>query len=275
MIDILMATHNGEAYLRQQIDSILSQSNQEWQLLIRDDGSQDNTVDIIEEYVVRYPEKIRLIRDDGRRLGTSLNFGRLLDYSHAKYVMFSDQDDIWLPKKIELTMKVMQAAEEQYGNSPILVHTDLKVVDSNLSLIADSLWRYQKFSPEFSNDLNSLMVQNVVTGCAMMMNKKARDVSIPLPEEAIMHDWWIAIRVAMEGKIVYVSVPSVLYRQHSKNKVGAEGIEFVHFAKRVRELRRLVASYYRMLKRANPKAGFCILMLKKVIISMGRAMPWK
>jgi len=142
MIDILLAAYNGERFLKQQIDSILAQSNQDWQLLIRDDNSSDSTVNIIKDYTVKYPHKIRLIEDDRGRLGPALNFGKLLEHTDNDYVMFSDQDDVWLPDKIDLTLNTMKDAEEIYPNMPILVHTDLKVVNEDLKIIADSLWSY-------------------------------------------------------------------------------------------------------------------------------------
>ncbi len=89
MIDILMATYNGEKYLRHQLDSILTQSYKEWQLLIRDDGSNDNTANIIKEYLEKYPGKIKLIVDNDFHIGASLNFARLLEHSTSEYIMFS------------------------------------------------------------------------------------------------------------------------------------------------------------------------------------------
>ena len=151
-----------------------------------------------------------------------MNFGKLLEYADTEYIMFSDQDDVWLPNKIELTLNAMKAAEQVYPDKPILIHTDLQVMDSELNTIANSMWSYQKLFPEAGDDLNRIMAQNVVTGCTVMINKKARAVSIPVPDEAIMYDWWLALNVCRHGKIIYVSIPSVLYRQHSRNRLGAQ-----------------------------------------------------
>jgi glycosyltransferase involved in cell wall biosynthesis len=272
-ISICMATYNGEPFLKQQLDSILAQSNQDWQLLVRDDGSDDDTVPIVEDYASRLPDKIRLIKDNGVRLGASLNFGKLLEYADTEYVMFSDQDDVWLPNKIELTLNAMKAAEQIYPDKPVLIHTDLKVVDSDLNIIADSMWSYQKLFPEAGDDLSRIMAQNVVTGCTVMINKKAGAVSLPIPAEAIMYDWWLALNVCRHGKIIYVSIPSVLYRQHSRNQLGAQKarkINIVHFLKKLRHIKKLLSAHYRMLKKFNPRASFWLLLLNKTLVKIAQ-----
>ena len=268
-----MATYNGGEFLKQQIDSIFAQSNQDWQLLIRDDGSNDNTIDVIEDYMARYPKRIRLIVDNACHLGVSQNFGRLLEHTDAEYIMFSDQDDVWLPNKVELTLNAMKAAEQIYPDRPILIHTDLRVIDSDLNIIADSMWDYQKLFPEIGNDLNRIMARNVVTGCTMMINRKAKAVSIPIPSEAIMYDWWIAINVCKHGKIVYVSTPSILYRQHSKNWIGAQKaqrINILHFLKKLCRLNKLLSAHYRMVKRFNPDASLWSLVLNKALAKIAQ-----
>ncbi|MDD5063408.1 MAG: glycosyltransferase family 2 protein [Phycisphaerae bacterium] len=272
-IKILLATYNGQEYLAEQIDSILTQSNQDWQLLIRDDGSDDDTVRIIEGYANRLPDKIGLIKDNEGRLGANLNFGKLLQYADAEYIMFCDQDDVWLPNKIEMALNAMKAAEQVYPDKPILIHTDLKVIDSERNTIADSMWIYQKIFPEAGNDLNRVMAQNVVTGCTMMINKKARAVSIPVPDEAIMYDWWLALNVCRHGKIIYLSIPSVLYRQHSGNQVGAKKarkIDIIHFLKKLCCIKKLLSAHYRMLKKFDPRAGFCRLLLNKTLVKIAQ-----
>ena len=272
-IDILLTTYNGQAYLKEQIDSILAQSNQDWRLIIRDDGSSDNSVSIVEKYAAEYPDKIKLIIDSDGNLGANLNFGRLLEQANAGYIMFSDQDDVWLPNKIELTLNVMKATEQIYPDKPVLIHTDLKVVDSDLNIIADSMWSYQKLSPEIGDDLSKIMAQNVVTGCTMMINRKASDVSTPIPAEAIMYDWWIAMNVARYGKIVYLSAPSILYRQHSDNRIGAKeakNINIINFFKKLCHLNKLLFAQYRMIKKANPDAGIWSLVLNKFFIKIAQ-----
>jgi glycosyltransferase involved in cell wall biosynthesis len=266
-IDILLATYNGQKYLREQVDSILAQSNQDWQLLIRDDASDDDTLSIIKDYVAKYSDRVKLIEDDGCHLGASLNFQRLLENSAAEYIMFSDQDDVWLPLKIEATLNLMKSTEKECPNKPILVHTDLIVVDSRLNTIAKSTWKYQGISPEIGNDPNKVIFQNVATGCTIMINRKAKTISLPIPKEAVMHDWWLAINVAKYGKIVYVPDQLVLYRQHSNNLVGAKQapkITIWLFLSNLFSLKKRILNHYRMVKKYDPNATFWSVVLKKI-----------
>ncbi|CEQ10467.1 family 2 glycosyl transferase [[Clostridium] sordellii] len=237
MVDILMATYNGEKYLKDQIDSILNQTYTDWKLYIRDDGSNDNTLNIINEYIEKYRSKIILIEDDKSGLGAKLNFGELLKYSTSEYCMFSDQDDIWLENKIELTLNEMKKTESN-NNLPILIHTDLKVVDNEMNIISDSFFKYQNISPEY-NKLNNLLVLNTVTGCTVMMNKKLVDLCRSIPKDCILHDWWIALVASGLGVVRTLYEPTILYRQHGDNCAGAieykKGISIRNISQKLKE----------------------------------------
>jgi len=222
-VEIVLSTYDGGRFLRDQIDSILSQSYTNWRLLIRDDGSLDDSLAIALEYAESRPDKIRLSNRPGKNLGACLSFARLLQHADANYIMLCDQDDVWLPGKIEATLEKMHALEAQYGKDhPLLVHSDFKVVDENLHLLADSGWRYQKTTPHYGTFLNRLLVQNVATGCTVMLNRPLRDLALPVPPGAIMHDWWLALVAGAFGKTGFVTDPLLLYRQHRLNAVGAK-----------------------------------------------------
>ncbi len=273
MIDILLATYNGEKYLSQQIDSIIAQTCKDWQLLIRDDLSTDNTVNIIKSYTRRHPDKIRLIEDNKGHLGLARNFEALLESAQSEFIMFCDQDDIWLPNKIELTLNTMKAARQTWPNAPLLVHTDLKVVDETLKPIAESFWKLNRISPESDCQLKKIIYQNIVTGCTVMINKKAKEISMPFPPEASIHDWWIALNVVKYGKILHMAMPTVLYRQHTANLIGAKKSlkedtlllpqKFVH-------ARRFLLSDYRMAKKIAPDISLVQWLLKNIALSFGR-----
>lgn len=221
VVDILMATFNGAQFLAQQIESILAQDYQSLRIVVRDDGSTDGTTGILNAYIKQYPEKIALLDDASGHLGAGMGFMVLLQHSHADYVMFADQDDVWLQDKISMCMAEMKHSEAVFGgNMPILIHTDLVVTDETLSVVSDSFWKYQGLSPECVS-INRLLVQNVVTGCTIMMNRSLANLARPVDSGMIGHDWWIGLLASAFGKIVYLPRATMLYRQHGKNTVGA------------------------------------------------------
>jgi glycosyltransferase involved in cell wall biosynthesis len=223
MIVTCLSTFDGSHFLPALIESLKTQSYRGWSLLVRDDGSTDVTPRILERYRKNFPEVVNILNDTDRQLGPAASYSKLLLQTQSSYVMLCDQDDIWSPDKIEKTLAVMQEAEKQHGSAtPLLVHTDLKVVDENLQLIADSFWKYQNLSPELGSRLNRLLAQNVVTGCTVMINRALLDIAVPIPEAAAMHDWWLALVAATFGKVIYLDEPMILYRQHGKNSVGAK-----------------------------------------------------
>jgi len=221
-IDLLLATYNGENHLQDQINSIVTQSNHDWQLIARDDGSSDATQSILEHAAEKNPARIRVVKDDEQRLGVIGNFSRLMELSSSGYSMLSDQDDIWLADKIEISIKRMEELEKIHGKTtPILIHTDLRVVNNNLDEVAESFWKYQLLDPEITS-LNRLLIQNNITGCTMMINKALRDRSLPIPDGVMMHDWWVALVAASFGVIEHIPRATVLYRQHGSNVEGAK-----------------------------------------------------
>ena len=222
-IAILMATYNGEKYICQQIDSILSQTCKDWELYIHDDGSTDNTIAAVESYVEKYPDKIHLI--DGKSTGgAKYNFFYMFGQVEAPYYMTCDQDDVWLEKKIELTYDKMLTIEDKADIS-CLVYPELRVVDSELNTIADTMSGYQSLDCH-KRTINQFILQNSVTGCTMMVNRALRDKMLRITDidNTIMHDWWAALVAAQFGKTAFIDEPTILYRQHGDNSLGALGI---------------------------------------------------
>lgn len=224
-IAILMATYNGEKYIKEQINSIINQSFKNWTLYIRDDGSKDGTPDIIKGYSEKYPEKIILIPKNKGKNGSKYNFFELckaIKNTEHKYFMFCDQDDVWNSDKIEKTFDCMKKAETESSDIPLLVHTDLQVVDKNLNIINNSFVKYSSLKPKFKT-VEKLLIQNNVTGCTMMINKALLEKALMAEntDKMVMHDWWFALVASVYGKIVFLDVPTIRYRQHEKNVVGA------------------------------------------------------
>jgi glycosyltransferase involved in cell wall biosynthesis len=226
-VEILLATYQGAPFLSEQLDSLLSQTCQDFRIIVRDDGSADDTRKIVEAYVTRHPGRIMLLPADGQRLGASGSFAQLLGSSRAPFVMFCDQDDVWTPDKVEITLAAMRDLERSHGaDTPLLVSTDLKVVDERLNVIAESFWAYQRLHPERLKRLSRVLVQNFATGCTVMVNRALIDLARPIPAEAIMHDWWLALVATRFGKAQPLARPTVLYRQHGRNDVGARRWHF-------------------------------------------------
>ena len=222
MITLLLSTYNGEKYLQEQIDSFSSQSHKNFRLIARDDGSSDKSKEIL------VSNGIDLLSSD-RNVGVKKSFSLLLEHAlketSSEYFMFGDQDDVWDEEKIGKTFKKMKEMENKYPNIALLVHTDLEVVDKNLQTIDKSFWHFENIDPS-CNDFNRLLIQNTITGCTVMINRKLAELALPIPHEAIMHDWWLGLVASKFGKIAYIDEPLIKYRQHGNNSIGAKGFGY-------------------------------------------------
>ena len=216
-VAILMSTYNGEKFIKEQIDSIINQTYDNWKLYIRDDGSTDNTLNIIKNYVESNSNIFVLSKD--KNVGVIDSFFILLRNVNANFYMCCDQDDVWLSTKIEDTVKGLNC----YFSNPILVYTKKIIVDENLNKMGEEkqIMTSRMKEPSFS----MLILDNIISGCSMGFNKKLRDIvirSINLNHDGIiMHDWWIAILASYFGEIYFVDKDEMLYRQHNGNVVGA------------------------------------------------------
>lgn len=219
-----MGTYNAAPFLDDQINSIQRQGEKAWTLIVRDDGSSDDTPRVLARRAETDP-RIRLLQDRLGRLGPSGNFGRLMEVAYAEgagYVMLCDQDDVWLPEKVGQQMRAMGEAERRWGKvTPLIVHSDLVVADAKLHTIHPSFFAYQGLRHEGARALPTLLVQNFVTGCTLLANRPLLEMALPIPKEAPMHDWWLALCAAAAGRIACVPRPLVVYRQHASNVIGA------------------------------------------------------
>ncbi len=222
IVDIICATYDGAVFLPAFLRSLGAQTHPEWRLWVRDDGSSDDTVALLRAES-EADARIRVIADDDARLGATRSFNRLLTLlpADADYVMCADQDDVWFADKIERTLGAMRHAETQRGSTrPTLVHTDLVVVDAQLRVIDASFWAYSGFDPEPAT-LRRIAVRNVATGATIMMNRALRELVGDPPRGAYFHDWWYACVAAAFGHVIALREPTMLYRQHGANAVGA------------------------------------------------------
>lgn len=214
-VNILMSTYNGQRFLAQQLDSVLNQTYKDWTLLIRDDGSSDRTPEIIADYASRDP-RIHFINPDKREnLGVVKNFYTLLKYQEADFYFFCDQDDVWLPEKLEFQMEELLS---ESPSIPKMVYMDLKVVDVNLNVINDSMIKSQ--SHHANTKLIQELTENTVTGGVSGINHALAQLW-RTTDNVIMHDWYLAILATAFGKLVYIDKFGELYRQHDNNVLGA------------------------------------------------------
>ncbi len=245
-----MATYNGAAYLAEQIDSIINQTNQEWTLYIHDDGSTDDTKAIIKHYCQQYNYIKELGYPGGQ--GAMINFFNMLEQVDAKYYSFCDQDDVWLPEKIALSLEAMNAEETKHPDQPCLVFTDLCITDKKLKMMHPSFWRYTSVYPELMHTFNDCGASLFVTGCTMFFNKRARQSIIPPSPYATMHDAWITLCIAKAHGILHpISKPLVYYRQHGDNTLGAMNASPTPLLKKIANIRRFHKKrmqHYHMLK---------------------------
>ena len=214
-INIVMSTYNGEQFLAEQIDSIQQQTFKDWQLLIRDDGSSDQTPEIIKSFVAQDPRIVFINEHDRENFGVIKNFFTLIKHDKADYYFFSDQDDVWLEDKLETMLAVARQYPDQL---PLLVYTDLCVVNQNLQVMNQSMIRSQ--SHHANTELVQELTENTVTGGVAMINHALAEQWRTL-DNIIMHDWYLALLAAAIGKLVYIDQPGELYRQHDNNVLGA------------------------------------------------------
>lgn len=223
MIAILMATYNGENFISQQLDSIVSQSFCDWELFIRDDGSTDNTIAIIKEYENTYPN-IHYIEDDLGSLGTRDQFLHLMKIVDAEYYMFCDQDDKWFEDKIEKSLIKIKLTESNNPNKAILIGSDCAICGSNLEVVNPSCWDHLRINPSDFLNIDGIFVYPFITGASMILNNKVKEVLPPipvgLPRNRPMYDWWILINVYRSGVVDLLDEPTRYYRQHSNNISG-------------------------------------------------------
>ena len=214
-LSIILPTYNGAYYVAQQIDSILAQTFEDFELIISDDGSSDRTCEILDDYA-RRDQRIKISKQECN-LGFKRNFEFLLREATGRYVALADQDDIWIPTHIELLMNSICYSLLACGNC--------ELVDSS----GRTLGRTMKgeagieFIPtDMESQFHHLLYNNFVQGCTTLISRRLIDIALPIPENVRFHDYWLASVAALNSPIVYVDETIVKYRQHSKNVIGTE-----------------------------------------------------
>jgi hypothetical protein len=219
-VQVLLATYNGERYLQSQLASLWAQTNQEFEVLVADDGSSDRTLSILGTAQAESGGRLRVLFSD-RVGGAAPNFMRLLATSTAPYIFLCDQDDVWLPEKIELMLQEMRRLEALKPSAPLLLHSDLEVVDEQLRRTGSSFFSLMELTTA-EGDFANLLLRNCVTGCATLVNQRLAHRAVTgCDKRMLMHDWWLALVAAAFGHVCRMPIVLVRYRQHGHNTLGA------------------------------------------------------
>lgn len=251
-VNILMSTYNGQKFLAEQIRSIQEQSYTDWTLFIRDDGSSDNTKEILKDFE-HQDSRIHLIDSDkSDNLGVIKSFHKLVNHDRADYYFFSDQDDVWLPNKLELSLK---EAQNYLADLPLMVYMDLKVVNQDLEIMTESMVKSQ--SHHANTELVQELTENTVTGGVAMINNALAEMWQET-DDILMHDWYLALLASAFGNLVFIDQPGELYRQHSDNVLGARTLS-KRFKKWIRP-HILFAVYWDLIKNSQKQARHLLQM---------------
>jgi len=213
-IAVILSTYNGEKYLAEQIESILAQADADVRLLIRDDGSHDSTVELLQGFASRH-SNVRCITGANKGITESFLMALTDADPDCQFFAFSDQDDVWDPRKLANAMETLRSAADP--DLPLLYCSKLEVVDENLAHLA-----YTR--PLRDIGFRNALFQNVVSGCTIVMNRPARDLVLRggVTRNILMHDWWCYLAVSAFGKVVYDEWAGIKYRQHANNQLGSK-----------------------------------------------------
>lgn len=218
-VAILLSVYNGAKYIGDQINSIINQTHTQWTLYIRDDGSKDNSMEIIQDYVKK-DNRIKLVDENGTNVGYNKSQEILLSGINEKYIVFCDQDDVFFPEKTERSLEKLKQIETS-AELPALVHTEAQVVDSKLNLIKDTfIGKHGAI-----HGLNGIIFANCVSGSSMMINQNLKNIVLDTMSKIKFDllDYHIAIMSELVGVRAFIQEPLLKYRQHESNAVGTVG----------------------------------------------------
>ena len=233
MVDILLASYNGEKYIKSQILSIIAQSYENWRLIIHDDGSTDGTIQILGE-LSQIDSRIVVVEDGVICGGAANNFLYMLNFATAPYIMFCDQDDIWFDNKVDV---MFEAVKKYSCIDPIVVYSDAYVWKPSIGICGT-------VNLTFPSSLKSFLFCNGgIQGCAALFNTAMKELLLKWKGECAMHDHILQLLGLAIGKVEYLHVPLMLYRQHQKNVTGEANTEIFNVKRIIRNSNLPVVSY--------------------------------
>lgn len=266
-VQILLSTYNGATYLPAQLDSVLSQTEENWQLLIRDDGSTDRTMDILQDYISRAPDKLKLITG-GHGGNASSSFMSLLSHASAPYIMFCDQDDVWSSDKVESGLRELKKLETE--NDAALYFTDMKVVDADLNELHHSFFEQQKLDPNWSQNPYQAFAQSCAAGCSMIFTEALAQRIKPIKAPLFQHDHWMLMHASYLGVVGYGTEKSLQYRQHGANALGAHSVDINYFVSKLTTITHVFSRWMYIKEQFGPDISLWKLLKVKWMINRQR-----
>lgn len=266
-LEVVMPVYNGAKYLEEQILSIYQQTLPPVRLLVKDDNSTDSSFELLCNLKKQYYGKwLEIAPQSSENVGCIRNVACLLSLSKAEYIALSDQDDIWYPEKLETLLKRMLELEaKSTPQLPILVHSELELIDHNMQFTGKVYTKNESINP-YRQSLDDLLITNVVTGCSTLLNRALVTIALPFPEEALMHDWWLALIASRYGKIQFIEKPLLGYRQHSMNLLGSDGKGFKYILKSMKRLHFFFSEYIDQIYAQNTAFSIYHLRSSKTVL---------
>jgi len=227
----------------------LKQTITPFELIVGDDASTDQTLAIIKKYSAKANFPV-LIQQNQQRLGVVENFSQTLARCRGQYIALCDQDDYWLPDKLAGDLCLLKEAEAASAPGlPILTHSDPLVFSANSKLEPYSFMKLRKIRHFATNTFEHLLAQNFVTGCTATLNRHLLESALPIPTQAIMHDWWLALVAAARGRVIFAeNRHTVYYRRHANNLIGAKPLLTPALFERLRKTGNLKKEHFLVLE---------------------------
>lgn len=239
MVSVAVATYNGERYIKEQIESILENLSKKDEIVISDDGSNDNTIKIIED-IIKKDDRVKLI--EGPKKGIKENFQNAIENTKGDYIFLSDQDDIWFKNKVDTVKKYLDNEKVS-----IVVHDNI-VIDNNMKIIYESLFDFRKSG----NGIIKNIYKNTYIGCCMAFKKELKNKILPIPNNILMHDQWIGVIGELYGKSIFIKDKLIYYRRHGDNNSSFKHFKMkVMLKNRIKFIYSFIKYYFTKYKRGN------------------------
>lgn len=212
MISVAMASYNGEKYIRTQIQSVLDNLGREDEIVISDDGSDDQTIEIIQSF---QDDRIHLLH--GPKEGVNKNFEHALKHCQGDYIFLCDQDDLWYPNKVSKMMKIFKSQDF------VLIEHDAKVIDSNGNIMFPSFFQHRKVRKGIIKNF----LRNTYHGCLIAFSSELKSEIFPIPKNGCLHDQWIGLIAEMNGRTCFYNKVLMEYKRHGDNVSSFKHLPFV------------------------------------------------